>query len=357
MLVGLSTLSVPWIRNHFYNLFYRIHIPMYITFLGLIFWHSCNILDSWAYLWATLALWLSSVAVRLFYKWQTFSVFRAWFQGFPATLEELPGGTTRVRLLVPLDLQWKPGQHCWLRVPHLSIAQNHPFTIANLSIKAVQDASKYDDLQEMKFYIRSNRGLSRALLQSVAEKHDQAISVHLDGPYGGLVEDIPALYESIIFVAGGSGISACLPHILHAAQRIQRGNAMVRDVRLVWIVRQPAHLKWIFDELETGLGVNVHPEWLHLDFYVTDTSLSSSSEDGLKIATTAKEAGLDSIEEDKNNRTPKFGTLRTVRPFLPDLVPPLVTARRVMIFGEFVSIRLLYRQKIFCRAEKELMHI
>jgi hypothetical protein len=114
MLVGLVVLSVPCIRSHYYNLFYRIHIPMYVAYLGLLFWHSADQQDSWAYLWATLAIWLASVFVWLFYKWQTFSIFRDWFSGWDATLEELPGGLTRVTVLAPADFRWRTGQRMWM---------------------------------------------------------------------------------------------------------------------------------------------------------------------------------------------------------------------------------------------------
>lgn len=42
MLVGLEVFPVPWILSHIYNLFYRIHIPMYVAYLGLLFWHSAD---------------------------------------------------------------------------------------------------------------------------------------------------------------------------------------------------------------------------------------------------------------------------------------------------------------------------
>lgn len=52
LMVGLVVLSVPRIRSHFYNLFYRIHIPMYVAYLRLLFWNSADQQDSLAYFWA-----------------------------------------------------------------------------------------------------------------------------------------------------------------------------------------------------------------------------------------------------------------------------------------------------------------
>ncbi|KAL0954202.1 hypothetical protein HGRIS_005330 [Hohenbuehelia grisea] len=118
LLVGLVVLSIPWIRHRFYNFFYRLHIPMAVIYLALLFWHANNLQDSWAYLWATIALWLASILGRMFYKLQTFNVGRSpWFMGFPATAQSLPGNMAKLTLLAPPDFTWRTGQHCWLRMP------------------------------------------------------------------------------------------------------------------------------------------------------------------------------------------------------------------------------------------------
>lgn len=324
-------LSIPWIRHRFYNFFYRLHIPMYIAYLGLLFWHTEDEGDSWVYLYATLGIWLASCLARLFYKWQTFSIFRDWFQGFPARLQTLPGGMSKVTVLAPADFYWKPGQHVWLRVPHISMLQNHPFTIANIPKNQPGAITRATDVQEMTFYIRAHHGLTLELFKSiadhdVAEEHGRSVSVHVDGPYGGLVEDIPALYESQIFVAGGSGVSACLPWIQHAAQRIAEGSAITKNIHLVWMVRHANQTEWITEELETL--VNAHPDLIHIDFFVTDSSASRvSSADWEKNS----EVGSANNKEGDNVATAvslKFGQIHIQRPYLPELLPRLLSARR-----------------------------
>ncbi|KAI1140160.1 ferric reductase NAD binding domain-containing protein [Hypoxylon sp. FL0543] len=336
ILVGIVVLSIPWIRHRFYNVFYRLHVPMYVIYLGLLFWHSDREQDSWVYLYATLAIWLASCLARFFYKWQTFHIFRDWFHGFPARVEELPGGMTKVTVLAPPDFQWKPGQHVWLRLPHLSVLQNHPFTIANLPKIPVPTLMRDSDVQELIFYVRAHHGLTLDLLRSV-ENHDIAedkgrpVSVHVDGPYGGIVEDVPALYESLIFVAGGSGISACLPWIQYAAKRVAEGSAATNNIHLVWMVRYPSQIQWITEELEPL--VSAHPDLIQVDFFVTDSSASAvSSTDSEKNS----EAGNDSSKPGEKSTTtvsPKLGQIHTGRPYLPNLLPSLLTARRSFILG------------------------
>lgn len=344
ILVGIIVLSIPWIRHRFYNFFYRMHIPMYVTYLGLLFWHSAQEKDSWVYLYATLAIWLASCLVRFFYKWQTFSIFRDWFQGFPAKLQELPGGMTKMTVLAPADFKWKPGQHAWLRLPHISVLQNHPYTIANLPKDSARGIEQNSDVQEMIFYIRAHQGLTHDLLKSVAnhdvvEDSGRSVSVHVDGPYGGLVEDVPALYESQVFVAGGSGISACLPWIHYATRRIVQGSAITTNIHLIWMVRYATQIQWITDELEPL--VNAHPDLIQVDFFVTDSSSSSpaiSSTDSEKDSEATPKTGVSRSKPSEKSTTlvsPKLGQVHTQRPYLPKLLPPLLTARRCFVLGMF----------------------
>jgi predicted ferric reductase len=344
MLIGLALLSIPIIRNRFYNFFYRLHIPLYIAFLGTMFWHTGQVKDSWAYLWATLALWLFSVLIRLFCKWQTFNVRRSWFSGMPATIQWLPGNMTRVTVSVPANLRWKPGQHCFLRIPHLSMFQNHPFTIANLPVTA--ETSKYLASHNMDFYIRACNGLTLDLTRFAMERKEKKqikpLQVHIDGPYGGLVEDVPKLYHSFICVAGGSGISACLPHIQYAARRIQSGNAMVSHIRLLWIIKQLDHANWALEELRK-LNSALGTETLRIDFYITCASTSQEENIGhfnesISESTAQDECRAENQETSINVANhmlalSNIGTVHSCRPYLPEVLPPLLSARRIMILG------------------------
>ena len=82
MLVGLVFLSLPPIRQRIHEAFYLSHALIAITYLGLLFWHADNLEDSWAYLWATLALWLASYLARLFWFTQPLNVRNEWFQAY-----------------------------------------------------------------------------------------------------------------------------------------------------------------------------------------------------------------------------------------------------------------------------------
>jgi NAD(P)H-flavin reductase len=356
MLVGLCVLSIPWIRTNFYSLFYRLYIPFYIAYLGLMFWHADQELDSWAYLWATLALYLASVAARAFIKWQTFNVLRPWFLGFPAIFTPLPGGMTKIDVLVPFAIKWKPGQHCWLRFPALSLLQNHPFTIASLPTATADGRtatlmSTAGDNQRMTFYIRSYSGLTRQLSVKASEKAEESLvathTVHIDGPYGGIIQDLPALYDELIFVAGGGGISACIPLMLHAALRISKGTARVASIRLVWMARRVEHLQWVRAELGKVARL-AGGERVAFDFYVTgdEDEEERGRSPNLQAGSSSDDDGAPEEKprlEAKATIASDLGVVHKYRPYLVDAVPEMMTARTVMVFGKLeITLSLAY---------------
>ncbi|KAJ5652254.1 ferric reductase like transmembrane component-domain-containing protein [Penicillium longicatenatum] len=132
----------------------------------------------------------------------------------------------------------------------------------------------------MEFYIRAYSGLTRGLLKSLADHNDHSIPTHGDGPHGGLSENLPEQYESLVFVCGGSGVSVCLPHILHAFKVHERGSSMVRSICLVWMVRYLSHAGWIAKTLKEASSL---PGLLHVDIYITGPAKSSINNSGTEI--------------------------------------------------------------------------
>ncbi|KAJ5639581.1 ferric reductase like transmembrane component-domain-containing protein [Penicillium longicatenatum] len=176
------------------------------------------------------------------------------------------------------------GQHCWLRMPHLSLLQSHPFTIANLS---TQELGANVDMKTMEFYIRAYSGLTRSPLKSLADYNDHFIPMHVDGPYGGLSENLPEQYESLVFVCGGSGVSVCLPHILHAFKAYERGSSLVSSIRFVWMVRHLSHAEWVAKTLKEASNLS---GLLHVDIYITGPAESSIKISGTEIEKTTPTA-------------------------------------------------------------------
>ena len=157
-----------------------------MTYLGLCFWHFGQEGDSWAYLWATLTLWLLSILGRIFYHNQSFKIDNQWLTGFSTRVRSLPDNMTRIDILVPSTLSWRPGQHCFLRFPSFSIFDNHPFTIASIPQSPSHRHSKSSlELQTMSFFVRSHAGFTRKISSYTSTDFDKSITSWIDGPYGG----------------------------------------------------------------------------------------------------------------------------------------------------------------------------
>lgn len=110
---GLCVFSIPSIRKRYYETFYWLHIGMATSYLGLLFWHAGDAEDSWAYLWATLAVWLTAWFVRFFHKMRATNIQRTWFEGQPAVLRLLNGDLIRMEIKTPENFATHPGQHCF----------------------------------------------------------------------------------------------------------------------------------------------------------------------------------------------------------------------------------------------------
>ncbi|KAF2403452.1 hypothetical protein EJ06DRAFT_571662 [Trichodelitschia bisporula] len=243
MLFGLCILSLPPLRNKFYESFYAVHILLAITYLGLLFWHAANVNDSWAYLWATLAVWLASWAARTFYYTRPLNIHSAWFVPSQATLVPLPGAVTRIEVWPPEDFAHSPAQHVFLRFTALAPLDNHPFTIVSAPMDSGSQPSP------LVFLARTHAGftarLARYALANVNGKDEAASTpVWIDGPYGGVSRSFETRYDTLVLLAGGTGISACLPWMLSARE------GRLKRVVLVWAVRRAEALAWVTGELE-----------------------------------------------------------------------------------------------------------
>lgn len=148
-------LSLPIIRRS-YESFYYVHIILAITYLALLFWHAGNILDSWTYLWVTLALWLSSWTARALWSTQPTNIRNKWLVSSSAMLTGLPGQMTRLEMLAPRGFNVSPAQHCYIRFPSLSDTDNHPFTILSAPVPSTRDFHGRENQQTLIFLVRSH---------------------------------------------------------------------------------------------------------------------------------------------------------------------------------------------------------
>ena len=280
----------------------------------------------WVYLWATVAIWLFSLFGRIFYKSSALSLRRPWFEGFPATAHMLTGDMLKLQVFVPNTYTWRPGQHCFLRVPSLSLLDNHPFTIASAGADAVLDEKSLDG-NNLVFLVRPHKGFTQRLYAYTKANTDISLSVLVDGPYGGVSKKLENTYDSIILVAGGGGITASVSWLQYLAKCMKEGHAAVRNVKLVWVVRHQAHLLWVGEELNAAQAI-APPGSISYEFYNTDPDSEAQIEN------------LDKHDKDvevplSQQQSGSFasGPIHRGRPLLTDRLPQLLDASRTCVLG------------------------
>ena len=179
-----------------------------------------------------------------------------------STLQGFPGDVTKIRITSPRIKKWTPGQHVFLSIPKLGLGQSHPATI--LSIPSSHD-------NDMVFILRAHRGFTQRLLHSakssstdlsevVQDKertgYDGAVQIieekHLTligGPYGGSHSDFAA-FDTVLLIAGSTGVTFTLPILLDIANRSVNHRLPVRRIVFIWVVRTVLCTEWIADELQ-----------------------------------------------------------------------------------------------------------
>lgn len=264
-LIFLCVASLPILRAWMYELFVALHVPVSILYLGMLFWHCHNYLTSWNYLFATLAIWLVSYCIRLFYLNWTIPWRLSWLIGEEAAVTLLPENA--VKVTIPTQKKWRPGQYVYLRMPGISIFENHPFTIASLCSEDFP--SEYgDQYRDMTLVFRPFGGFTRKVLNSAVEKGPlKTYRAFIDGPYGGMQREM-ASFDNVVLFAGGSGITAIVSQLLDLIKRMRDGKAVTKSVQVVWALKRPDTMYWFQEELRICREY-APPDTVHCQFYIT----------------------------------------------------------------------------------------
>ncbi|KAK5991106.1 Ferric/cupric reductase transmembrane component 7-like protein [Cladobotryum mycophilum] len=264
-LMWLCVASLPWIRRVAYELFVILHVPAGMLYVGLLFWHTKNKLMTWDYLYATIGIWVLCYFIRFFkLNW-------IW----PGRLSFLIGDEAAITLMaenaikvtVPTQMRWKPGQYVYLRMPGISIFENHPFTISSLCSEDFP--SEYgEQYRDCVLVFKPYGGFTKKALDTAIEKGPfHTYRAFLDGPYGGMRRDLAA-FDTCILIAGGSGITSLMSQLLNLVKRMRDGKAITRRVVVVWSMKRLESMQWFEEELRI-CHESAPPESVSCKFFVT----------------------------------------------------------------------------------------
>jgi NAD(P)H-flavin reductase len=200
----------------------------------------------------------------------------------------------------------KPGQYYYIYRP-LSYKgwENHPFTLGSfvrphvneeVSVPALSSVDKQVMVStpssrsscsdanheenssctshQLTFWIRPFDGWSSRLRMKCQNSQDGVLNQRLlvEGPYGHTANLWD--YESILFIAGGTGLSAALPYIEeHIYRRSTNQGVLTRDIKFIWTSRNPG---FIHDVCTKELRSALTHEDIHCQFYSTSQIHSKS---------------------------------------------------------------------------------
>ncbi|RYO89462.1 hypothetical protein DL766_007569 [Monosporascus sp. MC13-8B] len=264
-LVWLCVASLPVIRRIAYEVFVTLHVPVGVVYVGLLFWHTKNYLASWNYLYTTVAIWVFCYMMRLSKLNWTKPWRLSFMVGDEAAITLM--SENAIKITIPTQMKWKPGQYVYLRMPGISFFDNHPFTISSLCSEDFP--SEYgEQYRDCTLVFKPYGGFTRRVLETAIEKGPlHTYRAYLDGPYGGMRRELAA-FDTCILIAGGSGITSLMSQLLNLIKRMRDGKAITKKVVVVWALKRLEAMDWFREELRICRD-SAPPESVTCKFFVT----------------------------------------------------------------------------------------
>lgn len=257
--------SLPVLRRHLYELFSIVHAPVGYIYIGVLFWHSKNFLMSWSYLYASIAILVICNIWRLTKLNWTKPWRYAFLVGDEAAIQIMTENC--VKVTIPTQMRWAPGQYVYLRMPGISLLENHPFTITSMCSEDFP--SEYgEQYRDCVLVFRPYAGFTKKVLETAIEKGPfHTYRAFLDGPYGGMRRDLAA-FDTCILIAGGSGITSLMSQLLNLIKRMRDGKAITKKIVVVWSLKRLEAMDWFREELRICRD-SAPPESITCKFFVT----------------------------------------------------------------------------------------
>ncbi|GAA5884065.1 hypothetical protein JCM6882_002121 [Rhodosporidiobolus microsporus] len=306
------------LRNRFYEIFKLLHIVSAILFSAFFYIHCNALLTSWHYIWATAAVYFTSVVMRF-----GLMFVRNGRHVASGRVETLADNAVRVTIRLPYKSphRWSAGQHYFVNFFKILPFESHPYTIANAPYSDPSSTATPDHLS-LVFRINPNAGLGPRLLR-LAASSNPSTPVLLDGPYGGLVNRDLGRHNTVVLIAGGAGMSFVTAVLEELSGRLLRDDPSVEGLKRIEVhsaVKHEAAKTWFDDQLERVLRhLWERKGLLSINLYVTDESSATST-----LNYGEKKDDLEEIGSDKGGSVSSLPsrvpwTIHHLRPSLPAL--------------------------------------
>ncbi|XP_041013294.1 ferric reduction oxidase 7, chloroplastic-like isoform X1 [Juglans microcarpa x Juglans regia] len=276
LLIWVTTL--PPVRKRYFELFFYTH-QLYVLFVIFLALHIGD--TNFSKVFGGIFLFMLDRFLRFCQSRTTVNI---------VSMKSLPCGTVKLVLSKPGNLRYNALSFIFLRVREISWLQWHPFSVSS---------SPLDGKHHLSVLIKAFGDWTSILSRKVSNITEDSqielpllprgqIMASVEGPYG---HESPyhLMYEKLVLVAGGSGISpflAILSDILHRTK--DKKTCVPRNVLLVWAVKRSNELS-LFSSTGVESICSFFSDKLNIEvqMYVTRESEPSLEEGNIYKATSS----------------------------------------------------------------------
>lgn len=276
LLMWVTSLSP--VRKEYFELFFYTH-QLYVVFVIFLALHVGDAIFS-----------ISAGGIFLFMldRFLRFCQSRKSVKVISATC--LPSGTVELVISKPENLRYNALSFIFVRVRELSWLQWHPFSVSSSPLDG-----KYHISVLIKVLGKWTEKLRAHILDTSKEELSfqpySGLTVAVEGPYG---HESPyyLMYENLILVAGGIGISPFLAVLSDILHRIKEGKpCLPKNVLVVWAIKTSEELP-LLSAIDTETIRSFSPNNLNLEISIYVTRESEPPLEEGKILKTTNSASV-----------------------------------------------------------------
>ena len=232
--VAIVVLSLYPFRRYLHESFLRVHMVLFIAFIVFGFIHDGTV----ALIAPALILYVVDWVLRI----------RMWRQPVRVLdVQLLPGGVTRITFQKD-NFTYQSGQYIFICIPAVSPWEWHPYSLSSSPHHPVLTV-------HCKTIGRWTRRLAELARRGKEEGRDWTkLKMHTEGPYGQLSVPL-AQYSSVLLVCGGIGVTPLGSIYNSLVHDHYRGVRRLRQLKLVWSLREPALITSLYDDVRKAEAV------------------------------------------------------------------------------------------------------
>ncbi|KAM9924044.1 hypothetical protein OXX59_004795 [Metschnikowia pulcherrima] len=231
---GILFSSLLYIRRHYYETFFVLHLVLAIIFLIGSWFHLANLGYSF----------LMTISITMLLVDRVLRYMRLFCFGFPRATITLYDDTLRVEVPCPKYYFSAAGGHAWLTFGRY-FWQSHPFSC----IESTQ-------LNSLVFMCAIKNGVTKRIAHNVRCTAGDSITmrVAVEGIYGG---PAPArFHKSKVFIAGGNGFPGIFSEAYSQARNASSSNEN-QILKFIWITKTIESLDICDEELQAMASTNI----------------------------------------------------------------------------------------------------